>query len=146
MAEFPARMLGGGAILIAVMVLATAPRLSAASLQDSDRKLAQVEAQGVALTSTNVNLPDDAATFPNGLQVDAVNENCLACHSASMVLTQPRLDAAHWTAIVQKMRNSYMAPIPDGAVPDIVAYLAAMSNGLPSVQTSLPKHADQDGK
>jgi hypothetical protein len=35
-----------------------------------------------------------------------VNGNCLACHSAGMVLTQPALSAAQWRAEVEKMRTA----------------------------------------
>jgi hypothetical protein len=38
--------------------------------------------------------PDPGNTFPGA--ADAVNNNCLACHSAGMVLTQPRLSCADW--------------------------------------------------
>ncbi len=44
-----------------------------------------------------------------------------------MVLTQPRLKAEQWTAIVEKMRDTYHAPIAAGEVAPIVTYLAARS-------------------
>jgi hypothetical protein len=44
-----------------------------------------------AITSTNVELPPGDALFPGGSNADAINRNCLACHSADMVLNQPAL-------------------------------------------------------
>jgi hypothetical protein len=43
-----------------------------------------------------------------------------------MILTQPPLTAAAWTAEVNEMRSTYKAPVPEEDVPQIVAYLAAM--------------------
>ena len=81
---------------------------------------------GLTLTSTNINLPDDAATYPDGPHADVVNANCTACHSASMALTQPALSADQWKAEVTKMREIYKAPVAERDVPGIVAYLIAM--------------------
>jgi hypothetical protein len=41
---------------------------------------------GVTLRSVNVDFPDSDRQF-EGPGADAVNNNCLACHSAGMVLT-----------------------------------------------------------
>lgn len=56
----------------------------------------------------------------------AINNNCLACHSAGMVLNQPALPKATWEAEVHKMINVYKAPIDDADVPAVVDYLASM--------------------
>ena len=50
-------------------------------------------------------------------------QRCLACHSASMALTQPPLKPEQWKATVEKMRDVYHAPIEPGDVPAIVDYL-----------------------
>ena len=84
-----------------------------------------VSANGFTLTSTSVDLPEDAATYRDGPHAELVNQRCLSCHSASMVLTQPRLTAAQWQATVEKMRDVYKAPIAPGEVPLIVDYLTA---------------------
>lgn len=89
------------------------------------------EGGGITLTSTTIDLPDDDGTYPDGPHADVINANCTACHSASMALTQPPLSADQWKGEVTKMREIYMAPVPATAVPDIVAYLAAMSAKLP---------------
>ena len=75
--------------------------------------------------SMSIELPPDAAAFPDGPNVKAVNQNCLACHSAEMVLDQPLLPRATWTAEVAKMRNVYKAPVSDADAALIVDYLSA---------------------
>lgn len=72
-----------------------------------------------------VDLPADAAAFPDGPNVKTVSQNCLACHSADMVLDQPLLPRATWTTEVAKMRNVYKAPISDADAALIVDYLSA---------------------
>jgi hypothetical protein len=62
--------------------------------------------------------------FP-GNDADAINSNCLACHSAGMVLQQPALSRTAWQQEVEKMRSQYKAPVQESDVPAIVAYLAA---------------------
>ncbi len=89
-----------------------------------------VSGGGFTLTSTSIALPDDDPPYPAGPGADLMNGNCTACHSASMALTQPRLSAEQWTAIVKKMRDIYKAPVVETDVPAIVAYLTAMSGKL----------------
>ncbi len=78
-----------------------------------------------AFKSVRLEFPPDAASFPDGPNVKVVNQNCLACHSADMVLDQPLLPRATWAAEVAKMRNTYKAPLQDADIPLIVDYLAA---------------------
>ena len=82
-----------------------------------------VTAGGVTLHSVSTRLPDPGRRFPGGNSADAINNNCLACHSTGMVLTQPKMSRAEWQAEVDKMRNTYKAPIAAAAVPAIVDYL-----------------------
>ncbi len=82
-----------------------------------------VSAGGVTLRSVNVDIPNRDRNF-EGPGADVVNNNCLTCHSAGMVLTQPRLPRAVWQAEVEKMRNTYKGPIDAEDVPAIVDYLA----------------------
>lgn len=77
------------------------------------------------LKSVSVDLPDAGTQFP-GLDADAINSNCLACHSAEMVLNQPNLPAATWQAEVSKMIHTYKAPVDEADVPAIVAYLTRL--------------------
>jgi len=76
-----------------------------------------------ALKSVSVDLPAGDQMFPGDAAADAVNANCLACHSVEMVLNQPSLPKATWEATVHKMINVYKAPIQDADIPAIVAYL-----------------------
>jgi mono/diheme cytochrome c family protein len=78
------------------------------------------------LKSVNVDLPFGDRTFPGGPGSDAVNGNCLACHSAGMVLNQPALSQAQWRAEVEKMRTAYKAPIDPKDVDAIVGYLVGI--------------------
>ena len=78
----------------------------------------------LALKSTTVDLPSGDSLFPGGTSADAINNNCLACHSADMVLNQPKLPKAAWEAEVKKMIQAYKAPIDEADVPALVDYLA----------------------
>ncbi|MBN8926892.1 MAG: hypothetical protein BGO51_15065 [Rhodospirillales bacterium 69-11] len=77
-----------------------------------------------AFKSPNVDLPNGDRMF-TGAGSDAINNNCLACHSAGMVLNQPPLSKAAWDAEVHKMIQVYKAPVNADDIPAIVAYLAA---------------------
>jgi hypothetical protein len=80
----------------------------------------------IELKSVKIDLPDSDTMFPAGPGSDAINNNCLACHSAGMVLNQPRLSEQAWAAEVNKMINNYKAPIAADDVGAIVGYLAAL--------------------
>ncbi|MFC3677329.1 c-type cytochrome [Ferrovibrio xuzhouensis] len=75
------------------------------------------------LASVTVDLPDSDRTFPDGPGAAAINDNCLACHSAGMVLNQPAMPRAAWAAEVGKMINAYKAPVAQEDVDAIVDYL-----------------------
>lgn len=59
-----------------------------------------------------VELPDAEGVLPEryGVSSDAVNNNCLACHSAAMITAQPRLSRVQWGETIAKMRTVYAAP------------------------------------
>jgi cytochrome c553 len=82
-----------------------------------------VEGGGVTLRSVSVNLPGSEIIFPGGSQADTINNDCLLCHSAGMVLDQPDLSRTAWRAEVEKMRNAYKAPFATQDDPIIVEYL-----------------------
>ena len=88
--------------------------------------LIAVAATPPALQSVEISLPDEESMF-TGPDADLLNANCAACHSAEMVLYQPRMDAAHWAETVKKMRDTYKAAIADKDVPAIVQYLTKVS-------------------
>jgi hypothetical protein len=83
----------------------------------------------LSLKSVSVDLPPGADMFPNGPGADAVNNNCLACHSADMVLNQPALSKAQWQAQVNLMRTAYKAPIDTKDVDAILDYLVSIKGG-----------------
>ena len=80
----------------------------------------------LSLKSVSVDLPPGADMFPNGPGADAINNNCLACHSAGMVLNQPELSKQAWAAEVNKMINAYKAPVAPEDVGAIVEYLSRL--------------------
>jgi len=96
--------------LALITVLAFAPPAA-----HSDDKL--------VLKSVTVDLPSDGRMFPEGPGSDAANGNCLACHSADMVLNQPAMSKTQWRDEVEKMRAAYKAPIDAKDVDTIVDYL-----------------------
>ena len=75
------------------------------------------------LKSVHHELPDSDNMFPAGPGSDEINNNCLACHSADMVLNQPALSKDAWAAEDNKMINAYKAPVAPQDVDAIVDYL-----------------------
>jgi hypothetical protein len=78
------------------------------------------------LKPVRIELPDSDKMFPDGPGADAINNNCLACHSAGMVLNQPALSKQAWTAEVHKMINNYKAPVAPEDIDPIVGYLTTL--------------------
>jgi mono/diheme cytochrome c family protein len=73
-------------------------------------------------------LPDETAAFKPGPNLEVVQNNCTACHSADYIASQPRgpnYKTDFWKAEVTKMIKNYGAPIDEADVPRIVEYLAA---------------------
>lgn len=71
-------------------------------------------------------LPDETAVFKPGPNLEVVQNNCMACHSADYVKTQPqgpKFKKDFWQAEVTKMIKVYGAPIDDADVGKIVDYL-----------------------
>jgi mono/diheme cytochrome c family protein len=84
--------------------------------------LVEVSAKPISYT-----LPDETAAFKPGPNLQTVQNNCTACHSADYVQTQPRgakFKADFWRAEVTKMIKVYGAPIDEADVGKIVDYLA----------------------
>src|SRR5260370_318768 len=86
---------------------------------------ARAESQ-LSLKSVSVDLPPGDDMFPNGPGADAINNNCLACHSADMVLNQPALSKAQWHAEVDKSRTVYKARVDPKDSAAIVDYLVSI--------------------
>ncbi|MCX7364845.1 MAG: cytochrome c [Alphaproteobacteria bacterium] len=73
-------------------------------------------------------LPPETAELKPGPNLETAQGNCVACHSADYILTQPRSMAnkkEFWLGEVNKMIHSYGAPIQESDVAKIVEYLAA---------------------
>lgn len=91
---------------------------------DADDARKSALGKDFALVPASITLPmDDAETFPGGPNVALVETNCRACHSPSMILTQPPLSHEEWVKEVSKMRTTFKAVVPEEDVPGILAYL-----------------------
>ncbi|WP_375776751.1 c-type cytochrome [Bradyrhizobium sp. ma5] len=76
----------------------------------------------------NYTLPEETAAFKPGPNLDVVQNNCTACHSADYIKTQPqgeKFKKDFWQAEVTKMIKVYGAPIDQADVGKIVEYLSA---------------------
>lgn len=62
---------------------------------------------------------------------EPVNNNCAACHSAEMILSQPALSKTVWQAEVTKMTKVYKATINEADIPAIVEYLSKLRSPSP---------------
>ncbi len=81
-----------------------------------------------AATPLTITLPEETAAFTPGPNLDVVQSDCGACHSADYILSQPRSfkdKTSFWRSEVNKMIKAYHAPIPEADVAKIVDYLAA---------------------
>ena len=75
----------------------------------------------------SVEMPASQSSFPPGNGADIANGQCLICHSAGMVLRQPPLTQDEWTAEINKMRNSFGAPLPADQVAPLARYLQSVN-------------------
>ena len=85
-----------------------------------------VATDGITVRSTTIDLPVSGQMFPGDVSAQAINNNCLSCHSIEMVLTQPALSPSTWREEIGKMRTAYKAPVAEEDVPAIVAYLVSL--------------------
>jgi mono/diheme cytochrome c family protein len=84
----------------------------------------------VGAAPVSYTLPDETAAFGPGPNLDVIQSNCAACHSADYINTQPRgakFKRDFWRAEVTKMIKVFGAPIDDADAARIVDYLAAMN-------------------
>lgn len=80
----------------------------------------------ITIHSVSVDLPVSQSSFPPGPGSELTGK-CLICHSAGMVLKQPALTQAEWTAEINKMRTVYGAPIDDSDIAPLSAYFTKVS-------------------
>lgn len=93
------------------------------------------------LAPVSVDLPGDLVPYPDlpgGPSAEAINANCLGCHSADMAMTQPRLTQTEWAGEVAKMRNVFKAPIDPRDDAAIIAWLTDWSRRLPQPSVIKP--------
>jgi mono/diheme cytochrome c family protein len=72
-----------------------------------------------------ITLPPETAKLKEGAGVELVKGQCLLCHSADYISTQPPLSGTAWKATVIKMRDKYGAPIVEDKIETLVEYLTA---------------------
>ncbi|MFD2271293.1 c-type cytochrome [Undibacterium arcticum] len=75
----------------------------------------------------DIQLPPETATYrPSQLPgYQLVQRNCMTCHSAQYVQSQPPASPrGYWEATVKKMKKPFGAQFPDDEVPAMVDYLA----------------------
>lgn len=68
-------------------------------------------------------LPPETARLRPAPGKELADAQCLLCHSADYISTQPRLNRAQWRAGVLKMQQKYSAPIATNNVDALVDYL-----------------------
>ncbi len=82
-----------------------------------------------------ITLPQYNPDIPNGPHVEVYRNNCLICHSARYVLTQPRFPEATWQKEVKKMVDAYGASISETDQRLIVEYLVSIRGEQPATIT-----------
>ena len=74
-------------------------------------------------------MPPGDEVLPDRLNAEAVDRNCLSCHSTETILYQPALSRDVWKAEIDKMRTNFNAQISPDAEEAILAYLTTI-NGM----------------
>jgi hypothetical protein len=82
-----------------------------------------ISSLALVAAETKFILPPESTNLKPGRGVELVTSQCLICHSADYISTQPRLTDAQWTVIVSKMQQKYGAPLTTNSVPLLAAYL-----------------------
>jgi hypothetical protein len=84
-------------------------------------------ASPMAGQTATIELPPGDDVLPDRLNAEAVDRNCLLCHSTETILNQPALSRDVWKAEIDKMRNDFNAQISPDADEAILAYLTAIN-------------------
>ena len=71
-----------------------------------------------------IELPPETAGFKPGPGAEVATGQCLACHSAEYITTQPPLPASFWKASIEKMQKKYGAQLSPEQAQALVDYLA----------------------
>lgn len=92
--------------------------------------LAACEDAAPEFAQVSVELPDGEDPFPAGPGVEAVTNNCTACHSPDMILNQPKQTREQWAKSIDKMRKVFKASIAAEDEAAILDYLEGVSAGV----------------
>ena len=79
-------------------------------------------ASGIA-EPVRIVLPAETASFRVGPGAEMAMAQCLQCHSAEYITTQPPLGRDAWRASIEKMRGKYGAAISTEAESALLEYL-----------------------
>jgi hypothetical protein len=74
-----------------------------------------------------IELPPETAGFKPGPGAELATGQCLACHSAEYITTQPPMPASFWKASIEKMQKKYGAQISPDQTQALVEYFAQSS-------------------
>ncbi len=85
-----------------------------------------------------IELPLETSSFIRGEHSDIASAQCLICHSAEYVTTQPRLNRVGWKASIVKMREKYGAPISTNQVEQLADYLVTFYGAAEGNQVRTP--------
>ncbi|OYY73056.1 cytochrome C nitrite reductase [Sphingomonas sp. 28-63-12] len=83
-----------------------------------------------SLRSATISLPAERPILPPSAEL--IMQNCTACHSPEMILSQPVLGAKKWQAEIDKMRATYRASIDLKDDTRLVAALTALQADGPA--------------
>ena len=112
-------------VLAAGMTLALLLASNAAMAKTHKGRAAPAMAGEVA----TIDLPPGDDVLPDRPNAEAVDRNCLSCHSSETILNQPALSRDIWAAEIDKMRTAFGAQISSDSDDAILAYLTTI-NGV----------------
>jgi hypothetical protein len=88
------------------------------------------DAKPAAVTPTTgvhtIELPKIEPEMPAGAGSQTLATGCIICHSNRYITMQPPLSKAAWTALVDKMRKTFGAPLNDQQAAEMVNYLVGI--------------------
>lgn len=106
--------------------------------------LVSTAAFSVSAEVVKIQLPQETAVYRPAPGADLANAQCLTCHSAEYVSSQPPLSRTFWKGAVDKMIGKFGATIPADQIDTIVDYLVTnygteATNRTTTAQTQVAK-------